>query len=116
MPTWPGTLPQKPSSRGYREVPPSNTMRTQMDQGPAKIRRRTTANVRPLDCTFELTLAEVAILETFYTTTLKSGSLAYDWDHPRTDVAGTWRFKKEPVYSSPGGDLWEARCSLELLP
>ncbi len=45
MATWPATLPA-PALSSLRETPPDNLIRTQMDKGPAKVRRRTTANVR----------------------------------------------------------------------
>ncbi len=38
----------KPLAANYQETPPDNLVRTPMDVGPAKLRRRTTANVRQL--------------------------------------------------------------------
>jgi len=114
--TWPSTLPAAPSPQGFRELVPESTIRSQMDVGPAKLRRRTTGNVRLFAMTFELTLAQIAILETFFTTTLTGGSEAYNFDHPRTGVTGEYRFLEPPIYSNSGGDLWVASCRLELLP
>lgn len=115
--TWPGTLPAAPRSSGFREIAPRSSIRTNNDVGPAKLRRRTTGNVRRFQMVFELTLAQVATLDTFFVTTLTGGSEAYNFNHPRTGVAGEFRFLEPPSFSnSEGGDLWVGVCNVELLP
>lgn len=115
--TWPSGLPDAPRPGGFREVVPRSSVRTQMDVGPAKLRRRSTGNVRFFQCIFELTLAQVATLDTFFITTLTGGSEAYNFDHPRTGATAEYRFLEPPSYSNPeGGDLWIAVCNIELLP
>ena len=45
MTSWPATLPVSPLLDGFIETVPETIIRTDMDQGPAKTRQRTTAGV-----------------------------------------------------------------------
>lgn len=117
MATWPAGLPQTPDTQGQVEKPADLLLRTQMDAGPAKVRRRYTAGVRPFNCTFFMTKAQVATLETFYVTTLTGGADAFDWAHPRTGVTESWRFVAPPEYRPRGAGLYyDVVCALEQLP
>ena len=97
--TWPSTLPA-PLSDGYRETPPDTTMRTSMDAGPDKVRRRYTSGSRPFALRYHLTATQVATLETFYTTTSRSGSLLFNWTHPRSGATVEARFLGAPQYAA----------------
>jgi len=116
MPTWPVTLPQKFSADGYDESAPDNVIRSKPDTGPDKIRRRTTANIRPYKTTLRMTGAQVDTLDAFYVTTLLSGSLAFDWQEPRSGSTKSFRFVSAPKYSPRGGDFWNVALDLEQLP
>lgn len=118
MPTWPPSLPPLAAvdDRSYGESPPDVVLRSATDVGPAKLRRRTTAGVRPLTCTLPLTAAEVATLDTFYIATCAGGALAFDGVHPRTGAAVTLRFTRPPRYTGDGNDNWTAAFALEVLP
>jgi len=83
MATWPLTLPQVLLVQNYAETPPSNVIRTQMDQGPPKVRRRSTDAQRLFSGTMILTEDEVAIWEDFYYNTIQE-VLPFDFPHPRT--------------------------------
>lgn len=115
MPTWPTTLPQDALRQGYSESPPAGLIRSQPDIGPAKVRRRTTAAVRPVSVTASMTAAQVAIFETFFVTTLKHGSLSFDWINPRTKAATTFRFTEAPQYEADGANFFVS-MKLEVLP
>lgn len=114
--SWPVTLPQDVLVQGYAEAFPSTTLRTQMDAGPAKTRRRFTASVRPLRVTMPLTRAQVALLDTFYTDTLEGGALEFTWTHPRTLAAVTLRFVSPPQPVPDSGAWWRVDLDLEVLP
>lgn len=116
MPTWPGTLPQDPEIDGLVEQPPDTILRTQMDAGPAKVRRRFTAGVRPFRMKMLLTKTQVADLETFFVTTLKYGSESFDWHNPRTQASEEFRFVGPPAYNMLGPDTWMASFTVEQLP
>lgn len=81
--TWPNSLPQQ-VDRGFTETIGINVLRTPMDAGPAKLRRRTT---RPevLTISFLMTTEQVAILEDFVLNTLQ-GVFRFSFIHPRKQV------------------------------
>ena len=112
--TWPSTLRGFFLKDGFQEVPPKNVIRTQMDVGPAKVRRRTTSNVRTYNCKIFLTMTLVATFDTFFVTTTRSGSLTILLKHPRTKVDGTFRFVGEPQYSR-ASQGWTVSFQLEQL-
>jgi hypothetical protein len=115
MPSWPSTLPDYVLQEGYSETTEPNTLRTEMSQGPAKVRRRFTAFTRNINCQIHLTAAQYEILDGFFHTDLKSGSLTFDWVHPITQASVTFRFKSPPNYSSFGSEF-TAGLELEILP
>lgn len=113
---WPSTLPQKPSTEGFIEQFPNSVIRTQMDAGPAKIRRRSTAAVRPFSLVYNLTLAQVAIFDTFFNDTLAGGSLAFNLPDPRTGTTLNVRITTIPKISALGGTEFTASFDIEKLP
>ncbi|MBU1567721.1 MAG: hypothetical protein KJ630_19115 [Proteobacteria bacterium] len=116
MATWPATLPQVPLVNGYSEKPANNSIRSKMDVGPAKSRRRISAGVREHKASYLLTSAQLTTFETFYETTLLSGSEKFTWIHPRTKVSGEWRIKALPEWSPLGNGWYGLTLELELLP
>ena len=84
MPAWPASLPQAPLARGYQEAFGDTTLRTQMDAGPDKLRRRFTAGVDSFTTLLRLTKTQAATFESFYKTDTAGGTLAFTWVHPRT--------------------------------
>ena len=116
MATWPPSIPQDFLVNGYRERPPKNTIRTQMDAGPDKVRRRATTKPRTISGVIELTRAQVETLDAFFRTDLEDGALRFDWVHPRTLAAVQFRFLEEPEYSPVSGATWTASLNLEVLP
>lgn len=113
---WPATLPQDVLIEGYAEAFPETRLRTPMDAGPAKMRRRFTAAVRPLKVSVPLTRDQVAALDTFFTTTLEGGALAFTWTHPRTLAAVTLRFVSAPQPVPDSGAWWRCALDLEVMP
>jgi hypothetical protein len=104
MATWPESLPDYLMQGGYSEKLPNNVIRTKMDIGPAKMRRRSTAAPRPIMGQMHMSKAQVATFDTFYETTLLSGSLRFDWVNPRTQTSKEFRFLEPPIYSAMGQD------------
>ena len=115
MSTWPVTLPP-PALNTLREAPPNNIIRSSMDKGPDKVRRRTTANIRPISFTLKLTPEQVETLDQFYTITTSSGADEFDYTHPRTGDPVTARFVEPPQYSEVAGVIYDCGVSLEILP
>lgn len=116
MPAWPASLPQTPAWETNQETPPELALRTQMDAGPAKLRRRFTAGARDFSLQLRLVAAQVATLDNFFINTLAGGTLPFDWLHPRTSAAVQFRFKSPPGYSELGGTVYQVSLELEVLP
>lgn len=114
MPTWPAALPC-PLAGTYNEAPPLNTIRSQMDVGPEKVRRRTTANTAPISYTMSLTPANVTVLLDFYNQDTVSGSLPFDYTHPRTGAAVQARFVNVPQIRNQG-IRYAGSVELEIMP
>ncbi len=118
MPVWPsaGGFPQEPLYQNFQEDTPQLTVRTRMDTGPAKVRRRFTAGPRNFKIALSLTKAQVETLDVFYVTTCEGGALSFDWKHPRTGVAKTCRFIAGVNYRAEANDVWRATFDMEILP
>jgi hypothetical protein len=116
MPTWPTTLPQHPLLDRYSETAPETAIRTEMDSGPAKSRRRTSAGVRRISCVYLLDAAQTAALDAFFISATAGGSVPFDMNHPRTAAAASFRFRKPPVYTPAGRGHYHAALDLEVLP
>lgn len=114
--TWPVTLPTKPLIAGANETPPNLSVRSQMDAGPAKVRRRFTAGERLLTCDSLMTGTQVATLDEFYLDTLGGGVLAFNWVNPRTDATVEMRFVQPPSYRPVGNNKYLVSLHLEILP
>ena len=82
IPAWDASLPQRLLVKSYSESPADVLLRTSMDFGPAKVRRRGTAGPRPVSGSIIVTAAELATFKTFFNTTLLGGSLRFRWCDP----------------------------------
>lgn len=117
MTTWPSTIPSYHITNAYSEQFPETAVRTEMDVGPAKIRRRITYNVAPLTIILDgLSKTQIASLETFYRATLLGGTLPFTWTHPRTGASVSLRFTSRPKVQPANGVTWRAEFGLEVLP
>ena len=115
---WPSTLPQKPKT-DYSESSGVLLLRTSVDAGPAKLRRR---GQRPdmLNVAFTMSTEQVETLTVFIKDTLK-GVTRFGFPHPRLGTVIEARI----VPQQDGGlynvsyvlpDLWTVTLTLEVLP
>jgi hypothetical protein len=112
---WPEELPQSPLLDGWRETLADNMLRTEMEQGPAKLRRRGTAASGRMQLHFLLSPDQGAVLDAFYSDTLQGGVKRFQLPHPRKGDAVLCRFMSPPEYSAVSGGYCRARLSLEVL-
>ena len=116
-PTWPSSVPA-PLFENVNYSSEPNIIRTQMDAGVAKVRRRFTS--APEIVTFRMlcTPAQVQTLSDFAAITLKD-VLPFDWREFRKpndpDTLVTYRFRERPKFSPAGPNLWYADIELDLL-
>jgi len=120
MPTWPGTLPQKVQIQGFTEKGPGNVIRSTMDQGPAKSRRRSTDSPRTFNASVRLSNAQIVIWEDFYFNTLLE-VLPFDFPHPRDGSTISVRVVNNtngapPITPLNGNDSYLLALVLEVQP
>lgn len=117
---WPSSLPDKPLRDGFAETHPKMIIRTNMDKGPAKVRRLTSKAPRVFDMSFHMTNAQVSTFETFIADALAEGVYRFSWTHPRTEESVEFRLlpEQDGLYAiTPlGGNYWEIFCRMEILP
>ncbi len=112
---WPVSLPEKVDRDGYDETFVDTSIRTEMDAGEPKVRRRFTAGVQQIMIRLRLTDIQVTTLETFFKTDTASGSLPFNWTHPRTGTAVAMRFRSPPKIRALEHEA-EATFLVEILP
>ena len=120
MPTWPNFMPEPKLAEITIGAPIGAVLRTDMDAGPAKQRRRFTAAPRAVSLSFEpVSGFYVTQFEAFFSNDLAMGALAFDMPHPITDLVNRFRFVAgdEPWQITPiGRDAYRITTSMELLP
>jgi len=92
----------------------SNVIRTQMDAGPKKTRRRYTASTKIFTGKMFMDAEQHFVLEQFYRTVLADGALRFYFTDPQTLETAVFRFTEDYVEVSAGG-MFEITMSLERL-
>lgn len=115
MASWPASITADCwRQEDYTQTPPDVTLRTEMDAGPAKARRRFTATTAPLTGSLTLTSAQMADLLTFYAQV--GGFTSFDSADPYTGAYQKQRFVKPPSFKQLGGGNWQVMLNLEIMP
>lgn len=91
---WPSALPDCPQTWSQVDLP--NVIRSDVDIGVAKVRRRYTRTRSQFAVSLTLPKAQFDAFETFYRTTLKDGLLTFNYKHPYTGVVMECRFLEPP--------------------
>lgn len=117
---WPVTLPIEPLVRGYSESAPNLLLRTEADQGPARVRRKCTAVPWTFNVTMNMTATQASAFDTFVRTTLQGGALRFEFTNGRTGDTEEVRMvpiSQQMMYSvRRTGATWEIAFILEALP
>lgn len=120
MATYPSTLPDWQLPVSWQAQ--NGTVRTSMDTGPDKVRRRFSAVNIPFSAEMEIDGSQRATLETFFHDTLKEGTEEFDRTDPRTDTTESFRFLSPPQFrqkagaSSTSERIYQVTMNLEKLP
>ena len=95
--TWPTTLPRALRADSYSEILAEGTIRTKMDEGPAKLRTLPTRDYDKVKGNILVTIAQWALLRDFYKNITKEGTLPFEWvemtDH---SITVDYRFTEPP--------------------
>jgi hypothetical protein len=102
--------------QGFDETPGENTLRSAMDVGPAKVRRRATSAVRKVNGQLLVSSDELEIFKTFYVDTLLSGALRFYWTEPNDpETTVEMRFAEAPTWTTQS-NKFVISLKLEILP
>lgn len=118
---WPISLPL-PLVTGLRGRLPALTRRTQMDAGPAKVRRVLSHNVELVDVSIRVTGEQLDTFIAFYADTILGGALPFEWKNHRNGGACEYRLIGEPDWTPTAprdgeqGEYWTVNFQLELMP
>jgi hypothetical protein len=101
-------------AEGFAKQPQSNVIRTAMDAGPKKTRRRYTARAASYSGKQVFSAKELAIFERFFHASLADGALRFNFTDPVTLETAEFRFAEDyPVTEKEG--YFEAAMRLERL-
>ena len=118
MPEFPSNLPAPVWRDVNISAPIGAVIETQMDAGPPKRRRRTTARRAPVSLVVSpVTEAAFEAFEEWFAVDLGQGALSFTMAHPISDAVMTWRFVLDGAYSAVpvGENAIEISLSLELI-
>ena len=113
---WPITLPEYFDSRGYSESPKSQVIKSSVDVGPAKLRRRYTTDTKDIKGQMRLSQDQLDDLEVFYFDVLSGGVLTFDLVNPLNGVSRELRFKEQYQADYEGGVYYMVKFDLEIMP
>jgi len=112
--TWPELLPATLLIDGLSKQPQSSVIRTAMDAGPKKARRRYTARTVKFSGRQVFDSLELAVFEQFYQFVLADGVLRFNFTDPTTLETGEFRFTADYAVTSIDG-LHDVAMQLERL-
>lgn len=113
--TWPVSIQQLLNESGFSLQVGNTVLRSDMEIGPAKVRRRMTKSNDILSATIILNHSEYHTFYTFFDVSLNGGATSFNFAHPITGVLTEFRFRKEPVFRSIGGGNFEVAMEWESL-
>jgi len=114
---WPTSLPSLVNSESFSMDIGDTLIKTDMDIGPSKVRRRSTRSVDNYTITMDLNQSQVLALKTFFSTTLNGGATTFYFTDPLTNIVEIFRFKKPPAFSPIGSaGYFKVSMSWEKMP
>ena len=116
MPTWPSSLPQDLLVSEFNDTVKDPIIRTSVDAGPDKIRRRFTAVPEYIQGKIILSASQYNTFISFWENDIKHGSLAFTWKHPITGESVDMRFRNPWSVTSKTSMYFVLSLDLEILP
>jgi hypothetical protein len=109
---WPELLPSGLLEKGFSKQPQDNVIRTTMDAGPKKARRRYTARSIKYSGKQNFDAAELAVFEQFYHNVIADGVLRFNFADPVTGEIAEFRFTEKYTATANDGQ-YEVTMPLE---
>lgn len=100
------------ASWGYSKG--ETVLKSDMEVGPPKRRRRTTKSVDIMSCSITVDAAEYATFENFYDTTIAAGTIPFIFNHPIKGTYAEWKFDGSFRASSLGAGIFQISMTWEL--
>lgn len=115
MADWPTYLPA-PLRNGFEINPEDPILRTQMDAGPDRVRRRFTAIPSRLPVSWKFTEAQLALFEAWHKLSMLDGSAWFTVNLPNGLGVSALdaRFTKPPKKALLSGKNWNVSAELEV--
>jgi len=113
--TWPSQLQTLLNEDSFGFEIGNTSLRTDMDIGPAKVRRRSTKSIDKITGSIDLTISQYSIFYDFFDITTNGGVGTFYFDHPITGVQTEFRFVGEPRVTSIGGGNFRASFVWEII-
>lgn len=110
---WPASLPD--CAESWQEFDLPVTVRTQMDVGPPKVRRRFTRTLRNARVQFTMDHAQAMALRDFFEVDLQGGVLEHSFRHPFRGAVESFRFIEAPQLANVGALAVQVSCNWEQL-
>lgn len=99
---YPTTLPQAPQRNGFNQQQTANTIRSNVDVGEAKVRRRYTYAMKKERWSMILDDTQTATFNAWFNDDLKSGVLRFDFPDTLTQVTEEYRILDMPIFTPFG--------------
>jgi hypothetical protein len=115
MAVWPVSLQQLANQDSFQIEIGETTIRSSMDIGPEKVRRRFTRPIDKMKISFDVDSDQYEDLLFFFNTTVNGGVTPFDYTHPITQDPISVRFTGPPAISPLGGLLFRATMEWEIM-
>jgi hypothetical protein len=90
--SWPITLQTLWNEANFGLDAGDTTIRSEMDFGPSKVRRRTTVGIDRFTGSIYLTTSQYSVFKTFFDVSLNGGVKTFYFNHPITEAQEVFRF------------------------
>jgi hypothetical protein len=114
--TWPPQLQQYLQRGTFSQTQQDTNIRTNVETGPVKQRRRFTQPMVEMACEIWVPNSLYLIFDQFYNITLLNGTGEFDFDDPITGVPTVWRFAAPFQTTLVGGLTYKIGMKWESLP
>ena len=109
--SWPSSIQQAFNSGSFRLSDEDNVIRSEVEMGKPKRRRRYTASRETFTGSFIVDSTGYATFKAFFNTTLVAGSLPFTHDHPITGTSTDFEFLGPYQISVAGGTYYTITVS-----
>ena len=113
---WPSNLPSCFILGTQSESFGDGRLRSEVDMGPSKVRRRSTAMPGSLSGVLRMTGDHLSTLRAFVQNALIGGTLPFNFPSPNDGSTLLVRFASLPSWSRTTGRIFEVSIDLEVMP